>query len=155
MDRSTTDRGDESLAAEAGKGANWKRKRESFSCTKEIWDHAKTAWSVVRSDYPAWTEWLEAALREKAASVQSQLTPGDDSPLPRAPSRLPTGRREPALEPVDRERRSFTCAPAVWSDARAAWWAQSPDYPSWSDWVEEAIVEKTKKSDKSTTTTTH
>lgn len=74
MDRSTTDRGDESLAAEAGKGANWKRKRESFSCTKEIWDHAKTAWSVVRSDYPAWTEWLEAALREKAASVQTQLT---------------------------------------------------------------------------------
>lgn len=133
--------------------SDWKRKRESFSCTAAIWGRAKAAWSAVRRDYPAWTEWLEAALVEKTAAVHAQLGVTEAAPLPPAPARLPTGRRTPAAGAVNRERRSFTCAPIIWANARAAWWAQEEDYASWTDWVEEAIAEKAAKTEKAATTT--
>lgn len=132
--------------------SSWKRKRESFSCTEEIWEAAKSAWSAVRREYPAWTEWLEAALEEKTQAVHADLGVTELDP---APPRLPTGRRTPAATTVDRERRSFTCAPVIWANARAAWWAQEAAYPSWTDWVEEAIAEKAAKTAEPATTTTH
>lgn len=135
--------------------STWKRKRESFSCTKDIWERAKTAWSSVRREYPAWTEWLEAALEEKTEAVHAALGVTPENPLPPAPARLPTGRRTPPPVQVDRERRSFTCAPAIWADARAAWWAEEESYPSWTDWVEEAIAEKARRSEEPAASTTH
>lgn len=121
---------------------NWNRQRQSFSCTQEIWDQAKQAWRQERRQYPAWTEWLEAALDEKAQAVRASLGVTAQNPLPPAPDRLPTGRRTPPPTQIDRGRRSFTCDPAVWAAARAAWWAEDDQYPAWTDWVEEAISEK-------------
>lgn len=131
---------------------NWKRKRESFSCSNEVWEKAKNAWSAVRRDYPAWTEWVEAALAEKTEAVLAELGVTE---LAAAPERLPTGRRTPAATAVTRERRSFTCTPVVWANARAAWWAKEEDYPSWTDWVEEAIAEKAAKTEQPAVTATH
>ena len=129
--------------SEAGPGAtgnSWARTRQSFSCTDQVWGDAKAAWSSVRRDYLAWTQWLEAALALKAATVRAEL---GRSVLDPAPERLPTGRRIAADAPTRRSRRAFTCSPEVWAQARAAWWAQEGSYPAWSDWVEEAIVEMT------------
>ena len=121
--------------------ANWKRRRESFSCTVEVWNDAKAAWTRVRRTYPAWTEFIEAASGEKAERVRSRLGVTELEP---APDRLPTGRRVPAPTVTARDAsKSFSCAPAVWADARAAWWAEQDDYPAWSDWCEEALSEKT------------
>lgn len=132
--------------------SKWKRRRESFSCTEEVWAAAKVAWREERTQYPAWTDWLEAALDEKTRSVRDALGIPADQELPPAPDRLPTGRRtlRPMAdtgkrETVKRGRRSFTCSPEIWADARAAWWAEDEEYPSWTDWIEEAITEKTQQ----------
>lgn len=131
----------------------WKRQRESFSCTDEIWERGKISWSAVRKTYLSWTQWLEAALEEKTQAVKAELGVEE---LPSAPDRLPTGRRTPAATPVGRHRRSFTCIPSVWAQARAAWWAQEEVYhSSWTDWVEEAIAEKAAKTEEPATTSTH
>ncbi|MGW5569789.1 hypothetical protein ACWEVD_01195 [Nocardia thailandica] len=112
--------------------------RSSFSATDEVWNAAKGAWVAERRQYPTWAEWLETALAEKAARVRAAL--GNDS-LPAAPDRLPPGRRS-AEGPAGRKRRSFTCTPQVWQEARDAWWAQSSQYWTLTDWIEEAIAEK-------------
>ncbi|MBY6414824.1 hypothetical protein HQ346_24805 [Rhodococcus sp. BP-252] len=134
---------DAGALSEAGPGAagsSWARTRHSFSCTDQVWGDAKAAWSSVRREYLAWTQWLEAALTLKAAAVRAEL---GRSVLDPAPERLPTGRRVAADAPTGRSRRAFTCSPEVWAQARAAWWTQEESYPAWSDWVEEAIVEMT------------
>lgn len=127
-------------AGSGDKARSWARTRQSFSCTDQVWEDAKAARNLVRREYLTWTQWLEAALAFKSAAVRAEL--GRDM-LDPAPERLPTGRRIAADAPSGRKRRAFTCAPAVWAQARAAWWAQEESYPAWSDWVEEAIVEMT------------
>lgn len=117
----------------------WKRQRETFSCTQETWDSAKEAWAGNRREYPSWAEWLEDALVEKTARVKDAL---GISELPPAPDRFPTGRRSRTDMPPTRSRRTFTVRPAAWDEARRAWWATLDDFDAWSDWVEEAIVEK-------------
>ncbi|GGK68925.1 hypothetical protein [Nocardia camponoti] len=114
--------------------------RSSFSATDEVWNAAKTEWMRRRRDYPAWAEWLEAALDEKSARVRAAL--GVDELEP-APDRLPPGRRTTESGTAGRKRRSFTCTPRTWERARAAWWAQAELYPALTDWIEEAIEEKT------------
>lgn len=134
---------DVDAAHKAGPGAagsSWARTRQSFSCTDRVWTDAKAAWSSVRREYLAWTQWLEEALAIKAETVRTELGRGVLDP---APDRLPTGRRIAADAPTGRTRRAFTCSPEVWAQARAAWWAQEEMYPAWSDWVEEAIAEMT------------
>lgn len=113
--------------------------RSSFSATDEVWNAAKKAWVSARRQYPAWAEWLEGALDEKAARVRNELGVEE---LPAAPDRLPPGRRTTDSGTAGRKRRSFTCTPRTWTRARAAWWAQAELYPSLSDWIEEAIEEK-------------
>jgi hypothetical protein len=132
--------------------SSWKRRRESFSCTDEIWDRGKTAWASARRSYPAWTEWLESAIQDKTAAVRVALGVTD---LPAAPERLPTGRRSPSPTNDTRSRRSFTVVPAIWAEARAAWWAQESDYPAWTDWVEEAIAEKAARTEQPAISSTH
>lgn len=142
MDRATGVRNNAEPRNLDAPGKDWRRNRQSFSCTDAVWDRAKATWKTQRRQYPAWTEWLEAALDEKAESVHAALGVTAASPLPPAPDRLPPGRRTPSDSLVGRSRRAFTCAPAIWTAARAAWWTEEDSYPAWTDWIEEAIREK-------------
>lgn len=119
--------------------ATWKRQSASFSCSDTVWNQAKEAWRSNRAQYPAWTDWLEAALEAKADYRREELA---GVVMPEAPDRLPTGRRAPRRSAESRSRRSFTCAPQIWQHARNAWWSQESDYPALSDWMEEALAEK-------------
>ncbi len=117
----------------------WTRKRESFSCTDEVWSAAKTAWLADLDTHPAWTHWLEAALAE--ATDGTRTAHGELRP---APAKIPTGRREPApAGSAPKARRSFTCRPDIWAAARDAWWTDRDTHPQFSDWICDAITAKT------------
>lgn len=120
-----------------------RRQRCSFSCSDDVWDAAKAAWARQRRNYWVWTEWLEEAIEEKIARTKEQL--GIDTFDP-APTRLPPGRRPDSDAPYGRKRRSFTCVPEVWNEAKDVWWAQVDDYPMWTDWLEDALAEKAERS---------
>lgn len=117
--------------------AEWTRERQSFSCTDEVWDAAKRAWSANLDSHPAWTDWLEHALDAAAQRVYDDI-----GELKTAPARIPPGRRS-AATPGGRRRRSFTCRPDVWTNVRNAWWTQVAHYPQLSDWIETAIATQT------------
>ncbi|WP_072713722.1 hypothetical protein [Rhodococcus rhodnii] len=113
------------------------RVQRSFSCSDEVWDTAKSAWSACAHDFPAWAWWLETALAAKADETAARH-PGGLEP---APAKLPPGRRERTSSTPDRTRRSFTCRREVWDRARAAWWTEQEQYPSFTEWAEEALTE--------------
>lgn len=114
--------------------AEWTRERQSFSCTDDVWDAGKRAWSEDLDAHPAWTDWLEQALDTAAQQVRKR-----HGELKTAPARIPPGRRS-ATGVGGRRRRSFTCRPDVWTAVRDAWWTQVAQYPQLSDWIEAAIA---------------
>ncbi|ORM35492.1 hypothetical protein [Williamsia sp. 1135] len=116
----------------------WTRERHSFSCTQETWDAAKKAWMSDLNTYPAWTEWLEAALAEAIATTRQQY-----GELATAPARIPPGRRESApTDAPSRTRRAFTCQPHIWADTRNAWWTERDSATHLSDWISTAMSTK-------------
>lgn len=116
--------------------SEWSRVRQSFSCTDSTWTAAKSAWAADRTRYPAWTEWLEAALAAAADATERRM-----GTLRTPPERIPPG-RSAGTAPAGRRRRSFTCRPIIWSRARAAWWTEVDTCPQLSDWIESAIAAK-------------
>ncbi|BAD60631.1 MULTISPECIES: hypothetical protein [Nocardia] len=54
------------------------RPRRSFSCSVEVWQDARNAWWAEAESYPAWSDWAEEAVAEKAESdersTQSEST---------------------------------------------------------------------------------
>lgn len=121
--------------------SEWTRERQSFSCTDDIWDAAKQAWSDQIDKHPAWTDWLESALAEGAARTKQSL-----HELKPAPARIPPGRRQHDGTRTHRRRRSFTCQPEIWQMVRDAWWTESGGRSQLSDWIEAAIAAKAQHS---------
>lgn len=117
---------------------SWTRERHSFSCAEEVWTAAKQAWSTDLDTYPAWTDWLEAALQEAIATTKKA-----NGTLATAPARIPPGRRDGADTDADsRPRRGFTCQPHIWTDTRNAWWTERDHYAHLSDWITAALTTK-------------
>lgn len=117
----------------------WSRTRQSFSCPQDLWDTCKLAWANALDDYPAWTDWLEAAIADGTAATRARA----GGALRTAPARIPPGRREPAPAGAPtRARRSFTCRPDIWTDARDAWWTEREQHPQLSDWICAALAAK-------------
>lgn len=118
----------------------WTRERRSFSCDDSVWDAAKAAWANDIETYPAWTYWLEAALVEAIDATRDR-----HKKLATAPAKIPPGRRDgPPASPLGRTRRSFTCQPHIWTQARDAWWTDRDTHLNLSDWISAAITAKTR-----------
>jgi hypothetical protein len=121
--------------------AGWRRRRHHLSISDPIWDAAKQKWVADRYTYPAWSDWVEAALDAKINATRKRYGLSEGQEFPPAPETLPTGRRKPPSAPQERIRRGFTCAPAVWQKARDAWYADLEEYSDWADWGEDAVAE--------------